>query len=84
MRAPRTTIPAPVSPTLCTGTRFPTIWASVDLSMVGWMIVWVSEMSSRASRFWNATRLWAPSSFRPSAPSQSFQRPAKLANFTFM
>ena len=67
-----------------TGTRFPTICASVDLSMVGWMIVWVSEMSSRASRFWNATRLRAPSSLRPSAPSQSRQRPAKLANLTFM
>ena len=27
---------------------------------------------------------WAPSSFRPSAPTQSFQRAAKLANFRFM
>jgi len=66
------------------GTRLPANWPSVDLSMVGWMIVWVSETSSRAIRFWKRTMLCAPSSFRPSGPRQSCARAAKLANLTFM
>ncbi len=73
-----------VSATLCRVTRFPTICGSVVLSMVGWMIVWVSERSSRARRRWKLTRFWAPASLPWSAPAQIAWRAAKQENLTFM
>ena len=84
MRAPRTTMPVAVSPTLWSVTWFPTIRGSVALSIVGWMIVWVSERSSRVRRRWNRTRFWAPSSFPWSGPTQMPCWAAKQANLTFM
>ena len=57
---------------------------SFNRSMVGWMMVWVSERSSRASCFWNVCRLATPSSLRPSGPAQAPRSPAKPANVTFM
>ncbi len=68
MRAPRTTIPCSVSPVLCSGTGLSTRLASVARSIVGWTIVWVSEMSSSASWRWKATRLAWPSTLVRSGP----------------
>ena len=84
IRAPRSTIDVGVSPTLCSGTGLPAIWFSLDLSTVGCTIVWVSDTSSRRSRFWNRTRLSAPSALRSSGPAHSRRRPAKPANVTFL
>ena len=84
MRAPRTTMPCAVSSTLWSGTPLPTMRASVALSTVGWMIVWVSDRSSRASRRWKRTRFSAPSAFTPPGPAHAPLREAKEANFTFM
>ena len=74
-----------VSPTLWSVTWLPTMRGSVTLSIVGWMIVWVSDRSSRASRRWKRTRFSAPSAFAPDPePAQTPLRAAKQANFTFM
>ena len=73
-----------VSPTLCMGTGLPRICISLARLTVGWTRVWVRDRSSRARRFWNWTRLSAPRALAPSAPTQSFQRPANPANVTFM
>ncbi len=77
-------MPSAVWPTLRTVTLLPRIWPSVRLSVVGWMIVWVSEMSAWARRRWKATMLRAPRSLRPSAPAHTLGAEAKAANFMFM
>ena len=77
-------MPVAVSPTLCSVARLPASLASVALSTVGWMIVWVRETSSRASRRWKRTRLSAPAALRRSGPAQNDGRAANEANFTFM
>jgi hypothetical protein len=77
-------IPSAVCPTLRIVTLLPVTRPSVRLSMVGWMIVWVSERSSRLRRRWKSTMLRAPRSLRPSAPAQTCGAEAKAANFMFM
>ena len=79
MRAPRTTMESAVSPTLCSGTLLPANDESLARSMVGWTMVCVSEMSSRASCFWNASRLATPASLRPSGPRHALGSPANPA-----
>ena len=84
MRPPRTTMPCSVSATLCRGTGFSAKDVSLARSIVGWTMVWVRQMSSRASWRWKAWRLATPSSLRPSGPSQAPRSPAKPAKVTFM
>ena len=83
MRAPRTTIPWAVVPTLCNGTALPANAWSVARSTVGWMIVCVRRESSRASCRWKATRWSWPAVLRPSAPIHAARSPANPANVTF-
>ena len=77
-------MPSAVWPTFRTVTLLPRIFASVRLSVVGWMIVWVSERSCSARRRWKATRFLAPCALRPSAPAHTPGAEAKAANFMFM
>ena len=77
-------MPSAVSPTLRMVTLLPTTRLSVRLSIVGWMIVWVREMSAWLRRRWKFTILRAPRSLRPSAPAHTLGAEAKAANFMFM
>ena len=77
-------MPSALSPTLRMLTLLPLSWLSVRLSIVGWMMVWVSETSLRLRWRWKATMLRAPRSLRPSAPAHTLGAEAKAANFMFM
>jgi hypothetical protein len=81
MRAPRTTIPVDVSPTLCSATSPAACSASgLVRSTCGFMIECVVDRSRSRISFWYSTRLRAPCSLPRRAHTSA--APAKQANVT--
>ena len=76
-------MPSAVSPTLRMVTLLPTTRLSVRLSIVGWMIVWVREMSAWQDAL-EVHDIARATLVAPVGAAPHFGAEAKAANFMFM